>query len=204
MQQKLILLIARGLFIVGIAIFAMGVFLESVDVATLSTYKAEKTFLENEYEEKYKLKKPEAPVDFSILLPEPIKPAEDAPQDEKTKYDQEFKEYEDLKKQEEEKFEEAQKEYEKLKVQYEYNKKLNEYYKKKEEKQINAQKEEFDKKITLQGIVINIISGKQALRFIGTLILLLGAGAILVLGENWERVGVIVFMGFAFRTLVGF
>jgi hypothetical protein len=203
MQGKILLIAAKSIFIVGVLLFATGIFLLHQAQSEAGSLKAERTLLDLGLEEKYRLKEAIRPVDFSKLLPEPVKPPESAAAIEKDRYAQELKDYETLKKEDQDRFLAAQKEYEKFIQEQDYLRELKNYHKSKEEYSNFAQKLELESKIKLAEVSAGLIADKYLLQFIGTIILSIGALGILIWGENWERAALLVFLGFAFRTIVG-
>ncbi len=69
--------------------------------------------------------------------------------------------------------------------------------------EIFAEREEIQEYITEKEININNTAGKLLLRFIGTIILLLGALGIFILGDIMEKLGLLLLFGFAFKTIIG-
>jgi len=203
MGNKILLISARSLFIAGILLFATAIFLLNYNRSALSTLKAQRALLDEELNEKYRISPVDKPFDFSDLVPKPAKPPETADTAEKERYEQQLQEYENLVKQEQENYETAQKTYNQTVREQEYRKKLNTYHKSKEAYKLLAQKRDLDARIDLQETLGAMVSDKYTLQFIGTILILLGAAGILILGENWERAALLVFLGFAFKTVVG-
>ncbi len=203
MREKIMIIAARSVFILGILLFATAMFLLNHNEFAQSSLKAERALLDLELEQKYKVTPAQKPFDFSALLPEPVMPPETAEAAENEAYEQRLKEYEELKKQEEEYFSAAQKEYDQLMRQQDYKIKLNNYYKSKESYAFYEKKRELDTKIVVQEAATALVSHKYVLQYIGIILILIGAAGILILGENWERAALLVFLGFAFRTIVG-
>jgi hypothetical protein len=202
-MQKMLLLAARGAAIAGIILITIAVFIESYNVASLSTSKAALESFNKETDERYKVEEPVKPVDLSKQLAEPVKPADDATEAEKTKYDNDLAAYQELKKAEEEDYAAAQKDYEKARKQYDFDLKMMKYNKYKEEKVTAARKKELENSVKLKEIDIGVIEGSSVVRLIGTILLLIGAFGVLVLAENLERLGVLILLGFAFKTIIG-
>jgi len=203
MMNKILLIGSRSLFIAGILLFATAVFLLNYNGSSLNSLKAKRSLLDTELDEKYKAKTLDKPFDFSNLLPEPVKPPEAVDTAEKQSYANRLSEYQALVKQEQEDYAAREKNYELLARQQDYLRKLNTYYKSKEAYSLQPQKRELDSEIKLQELKSAVVSDKYILQYIGTIIILIGAMGILLLGENWERAALLVFLGFAFRTVVG-
>ncbi|MBN1799790.1 MAG: hypothetical protein JW822_14530 [Spirochaetales bacterium] len=203
MRDKILIIGARSIFILGVFIFALAVFMLNHNEFALSSLKAERALLDMELEEKYKATVPPKPVDFSGLIPEPVQPPDTADAFENEQYETALKEYEARKKQEQEDYAAAQKEYDQLLRRLDYEQKLNAFNKSKEAYSLISKKRELDTAIRLQESRTALVSDKYVVQLIGTILILIGAAGILILGENWERAALLVFLGFAFRTLVG-
>lgn len=202
MKEKL-LVAARAALIAGVIVMAAAVFLETNNVALFSTAKADLEAYKKGLEETYKLDKPAVPVDYSKKLVEPVKPAEDAAAEEKSLYDSRLKEYGELKAQEEAAYAQAKKDFDKANAEYLYQKGKMDLRQAKEEESVKKQTEQYEKRIADLQVTINAISLSVLLRFLGVILLLLGGFGVLALGENMERVGVLVMLGFAFKTIIG-
>jgi hypothetical protein len=203
MKDTLLIIAARSIFILGILLFTIAVFLLNYNEFALTSLQAERALLDLELEERYKITVPPEPVDFSGLVPEPAPPPESADAVQNEQYETALKEYEALKKQEQEAYAAAQKEYEQFLRRLDYEQKLNAYHKAKEAYNLISQKHELDTRIKLQQSASALVSDKYVIQLVGTIFILIGAAGILILGENWERAALLVFLGFAFRTVVG-
>jgi hypothetical protein len=203
MKDKLLIIAARSIFILGILLFAIAVFLLNYNEFALTSLQAERALLDLELEERYKITVPPEPLDFSSLVPEPAPPPADADAVQNEQYETALKEYEALIKQEQEAYAAAQKEYEQFLRRLDYEQKLNAYHKAREAYNLISQKRELDTRIKLQQSASAYVSDKYVIQLVGTIFILIGAAGILILGENWERAALLVFLGFAFRTVVG-
>jgi hypothetical protein len=203
MKDKLLIIAARSIFILGILLFAIAVFLLNYNEFALTSLQAERALLDLELEERYKITVPPEPLDFSSLVPEPAPPPADADAVQNEQYETALKEYEALIKQEQEAYAAAQKEYEQFLRRLDYEQKLNAYHKAREAYNLISQKRELDTRIKLQQSASALVSDKYVIQLVGTIFILIGAAGILILGENWERAALLVFLGFAFRTVVG-
>jgi hypothetical protein len=203
MMNKILLIGSRILFIAGILLFATAIFLLNYNKSSLNSLKAKRSLLDTELDEKYKVKPLDKPFDFSDLLPAPEKPPEAADAAEKQNYENRLSEYQAMVKQEQEDYAVREKNYEQQAGQQDYLRKLNNYYKSKEAYNLQPRKREFDSEIKLQELKSAVVSDQYILQYIGTIVILIGAVGILLLGENWERAALLVFLGFAFRTVVG-
>lgn len=204
MNKGKILIIARCLLFLGIFLIVFAIFLENNDVASLLGLRAKQNTLEwSEITKRYEMEKLVKPINVVELTPEPIDYGEYATEEEKTAYEKEMAEYEEWKQQEEEIYETAMQEYEKAKLKYEYDEKIMQYQMIKDAAEIFAEREEIQEYITEKEININNTAGKLLLRFIGTIILLLGALGIFILGDIMEKLGLLLLFGFAFKTIIG-
>ncbi|RPJ07103.1 MAG: hypothetical protein EHM28_08345 [Spirochaetaceae bacterium] len=202
MKEKL-LMYARLAVVAGVILMATGIFFETNNVASLSTAKADLEVFKKSIEEKYKVEKPAYPVDFSLKLTEPAKPGDSATPEATTLYETRLKEYEELKKKESEAYTAAKAAYDKVYADYLYNKSKMDYNKARDDESIKKQIERMEKAIANMQITINVISLSVIFRFIGVILLLAGALGILVYAENMEKLGVLVMLGFAFKTIIG-
>ncbi|MBN1524108.1 MAG: hypothetical protein JW904_06495 [Spirochaetales bacterium] len=198
-----ILLGARILVVLGILVMAAAVFIETNNVAVFSTAKADLEAFKKEVEEKYKLEKPAAPVDFSTRLIAPVKPADDAAAEETAQYEQRLKKYEEMKAAEEEAFKSAEEAYKKDLSEYNYQISLVNFEKAKEAESVKKQLEDKQEEIAALQIGINQITLNVLLRFFGVILMLLGAVGVLVYADTMEKLGLLVMLGFAFKTIIG-
>lgn len=203
MNKERIIFLSRILLVAGIIIVACAVFVESWDVARLSSLKATKSQMEYDRDHDFFVEAPVVPVNEKDYLIEPERPSDKATDEEKASYEKKLEETKVEK-------EKLDKEYEKKKE--EYDKAL---------KQFNLQKQEnrrkyvvsdgdYWKNLTRLGysikqkeIDINKMWFSLILRFLGSIILLLGSLGVLMYGEMYERLGVLFLIGFAFKTIVG-
>ncbi len=202
-MKEILLLVGRILVVAGILLMLGGVFSETNNVAVYSSAKADLEIYKRELEEKYKLEEPSAPINYAKKLKAPPEPAEEAAEEEILKYEELFSDYEILKKKEEEAFTEAQKAYKREEAEYIYQKSIIEYDKAKENEENQKRLKEKEKEISTLQTYINVITLNVFLRFFGAIILLLGALGVFIYGENMEKLGILILIGFAFKTILG-
>lgn len=203
MLKKILLIAARAVALVGIALIGTAVFLDNAKVASLSTTKGALETYTKDLEERYAVAEPAKPVDLSTLLAEPVKPADDAEAEVKTKYEADLKAYGEQKTALAEEYKKAQAAYEIALKQYEFDKKTAEYKKAQEKADMDKKKKDLEAAIKTKEIEVNVIEASVALRFIGSLFLILGSLGILILAENMEKAAVLILIGFAFKTIIG-
>lgn len=203
MNKDKTLSISKIIFIIGIAIVACAIFIDTVKVASLSGLNSDIASIKLEKNEKYKIDPPDKPVDESggILIPK--RPGANATDTDRSDYDKEKKEYDEKVKKLKEEHKES---YKKYKLEYDNHlqavRKLN-FQKRKEKAQYKERERTLQSEIKHQKININYIMLTTIIRFLGSLLLILGSLGILILGDKYERVGVLVTIGFAFKTIIG-
>ncbi len=203
MNKERIIFLSRILLVAGVVIIASAVFVESWDVARLSSLKAKKSQMEYDRDHDFFVEAPVVPVNEKDYIIEPEKPGDKVTDEEKASYEKKLEETKVEK-------EKLDKEYEKKKQ--DYDKAL---------KQFNLQKQDnrrkyvvsdgdYWKNLTRLGysikqkeIDINKMWFSLVLRFVGSIVLLLGSLGVLMYGEMYERLGVLFLVGFAFKTIVG-
>ena len=188
---------------VSIFLFSAGIFIENADVAALSTLKAKKSQIELDRDLDYGVEKPSRPINETKFLKKPVKPHRDAEQAELEEYDNALQEYESKKE----------------KLTEEYDKKLTEYNSAMEEYKAKLADITKDKalshsdykhalsavreKIRQKKVDINKIYFPLFLRFLGSLIFLISFVGILLHGDQYERLGILILAGFALKTIIG-
>jgi hypothetical protein len=194
---------AKFLFVVGLLVMSTAVFLDSFKVASLSSMKSGDKRIQFEIKEKYTVSAPDMPVDESNFILPPAVPDKDATQAQKDQYEKSKTDHLDKVKALRKKYEDS------LKV---YNAAYKDYQRKQRELDLEKQKnapvakkatETLNKSIELKQLAINEFIFPTILRFIGCILLLLGALGILLFGELYERLGVLVVIGFGIKTLIG-
>ncbi|MBV6492958.1 MAG: hypothetical protein LDLANPLL_00964 [Turneriella sp.] len=193
----------RLLAVLGIIVVAFGIFLENWDVARLSSLKASLTQMETERTRKYTAEKPDYPVrevDF-LIPPRPV--AYNATDAEKAAFAEAKSQYDTSRAELVKQFENDLKKYND--EQREYQKKTQEFKKQKalSEKEYQKKRREVKESIEDKEIAINKMWFPLILRFLGSLIFLGGALFILKNASQYEKVGVLILIGFAFKTIIG-
>ncbi len=203
MNKERIIFLSRILLVAGIIIVACAVFVESWDVARLSSLKAKKSQIEYDRDHDFFVEAPVVPVNEKDYLVEPEKPGDKATDEEKASYEKKLEETKVEK-------EKLDKEYEKKKQ--DYDKALKQFNLQKQDNRRKYVVSEGDywKNLTRLGysikqkeIDINKMWFSLVLRFVGSIVLLLGSLGVLMYGEMYERLGVLFLVGFAFKTIVG-
>lgn len=198
-----ILLGARILVVIGIIVMAGAVFIQTNNVTGFSTAQADLDALKLAAEEKYSLDKPIVPIDFSKHLVAPVKPAAAAAEEEVGLYEHRLKKYEEMMVAEVEVFKIAKATYKKDLAEYNYQMTLLNFKKVKENDSVQKQIKEQQKSLARLQIGVNQISLSLVFRFIGVILLLLGAAGMLLYADTMEKLGVLVMLGFAFKTIIG-
>jgi len=203
MNKDRVIFLSRILLVAGIIIVACAVFVESWDVARLSSLKATKSQMEFDRDHDFFVEAPVVPVNEKDYLVEPEKPGDKATDDEKTKYDKKLEEFKVEK-------EKLDKEYEKKKQEYDLALKNYNLQKQENRRKYVVTEGYYWKTLTRLGysikqkeIDINKMWFSLVLRFLGSIVLLLGSLGVLMHGEMYERLGVLFLIGFAFKTIVG-
>lgn len=191
------------LFVTGLALMGTAVFIESFKVASLSDLKSGEKRLQMELEEKYNLTPPEKPVDESQYLLAPDVPEGEASQEQKNAYDNAMKEHEGKVKVLREKYEAEMKTYDATYKAFRRQAREMEM-KKDRERDVNKKlAEKLEKDMQVSQFSVNEFMVSTILRFLGSLILLAGSLGILILGDGYERAGVLVVIGFGIKTIIG-
>ncbi|HPS57323.1 MAG TPA: hypothetical protein PK514_04395 [Spirochaetota bacterium] len=195
--------IFKGLFITGFIMVCTAVFLDTYKVASLSMLKSSEKKMQFELKEKYTIAAPDAPINEGDYLLAPSVPESDASQEEKDAYEEAKTDFDAKVKDLKAKYDEEKKAYDKTYKEYQRKQKTLDL-----EKQRNAQatkkfNEKLTKDIEVTQLAINDFVTATILRYIGSLILLLGSLGILLFGETYEKLGVLVVLGFGIKTIIG-
>jgi predicted HicB family RNase H-like nuclease len=193
----------RILFIIGIIVMGTAVFIDSSKVAFLSQLKSGEKRLQMDLEKRYEVQAPDRPLDESQYTIAPEVPASDATPEQKAEYEKVKKDYDDKVKALKEKYEAQLKTYE---ASYrDYLRKQREMSMKKslESRDNKKAADDLSRKIQDSQLSVNEFVLSSILRFIGTLILLVGSLGLLVLAENYEKLGVLILLGFGLKTIIG-
>jgi hypothetical protein len=201
-MQKILLLAARIAILLGVGLIALAVFIDSSKVASLSTAKGAQDSFTKELDDRYKVPEPAKPVD-PAMIPEPVKPGDNATDAEKSQYDKDLQAYQDLKKVKDDDYKKATADYEKARQKFAYDQKMMEYKKAIEKDQNEKLKKDIDNSIKEKAIMVNVIELSVIIRFIGSLLLILGSVGILLYAETMEKLGMLILLGFAFKTIIG-
>jgi hypothetical protein len=193
----------RLLAVIGIVIIALAVFIDTGKVAALSSAKGTQESYNRELTDRYQVPEPARPIDFSKLLPEPVAPPDTASAADKAAYEKDMAAYQTNKKAKEEEFAKALGAYDYAVKRYAFDKKTLEYQAAVEKQQVEKRKLDLDQSVKSREIDINLIDFTVFLRFLGAVLLLVGAAGILFFADNMERLGVLALIGFAFKTIIG-
>ncbi|MBN1500009.1 MAG: hypothetical protein JW982_07635 [Spirochaetes bacterium] len=200
---KILLHAARAFFVAGIAIVATSVFIDSMKVSKLSNYNNQLETVKLQFAEKFDVPKPEKPINEASYLTPPARNTYADGEEGNTLYKNDMEAYNE--------------DYKKLRNEYnenlnKYNKEFSEYTKTKAETDLKKKQEEpaykktvaeLEKNIKMQNIEINNIRLTTILRYIGAIILLTGTLGMLILGELYERIGVLVMIGISLKSIIG-
>ncbi len=208
LKQKMKMLLelknAKILVVAGILVFATGTFLENWSVTRLSSVKAGLTELIQERGLKFKVEKPTYPIKESKFLIRPSRVASDATEDEIKDYDRSKLEYDNKKIELNDKYKSdiaKYKEYMK-----EYRTESNKMNKLKALSNADYIKEKKELRIAIKELRISVNSSMFAsniFRYLAMLLFMYGTLGILRNGESYEKLGILIFLGLAFKTLTG-
>jgi hypothetical protein len=193
----------KVLFIVGLVIMSTAIFFDSIKVASLSTLKSSDKRIQLELKEKYTLAAPETPLDESLYILAPAAPSKDATQEQKDAYTKAQADYDANVKALKAKYDEAMKSYTLTYKEYQQKQKALDLEKQKNNQSVKKISEKNAKDIELRQLSITEFMMTTFLRFFGSLLLLLGSLGILIFGESYEKLGVLVVIGFSLKTLIG-
>lgn len=203
MNKERIIFLSRILLVAGIIVVACAVFVESWDVARLSSLKATKSQMEYDRDHDFFVEAPVVPVNEKDYLIEPEMPGDKATDEEKAAYGKKLEEFKAEKEKLDKAYEEKKKDYDQAVKQFNLKKLENrrnyvvtdgDYWKNLTRIGYSIKQKEID---------INKMWFSLILRFLGSIILLLGSLGVLMYGEMYERLGVLFLVGFAFKTIVG-
>ncbi len=179
------------------------IFIDSFKVATLSQLKSRQQRIKIELKEKYTIEKPDKPIDESKYLLAPEKQKKDASEKEKLEYDKLKKEFDDKIANIKDEHKKAMEVYNKTYHQYKRSQKALDL-KEKRDYRINSKlKKELKNEIKDYQLSVNEFTLTTIFRFLGSIILLIGCFGILMWGETYERLGVLIVLGFGLKTIIG-
>ena len=193
----------KVLFIAGLVTMGTAVFLDSYKVASLSNLKSGEKRMQLESKDKYMVAAPDMPIDESNFMLAPAAPDKDSTQEQKDAYEKAKTDYQAKVKEFKDKYDQN------LKA---YNTAYKDYLRKQRTLDLDKQKnapaakkatESLSKNIELKQLSINEFIFPTIMRFIGCILLLLGALGILITGDMYERLGVLLVIGFGLKTIIG-
>ncbi len=188
---------------ISILLFSIGIFIENAAVASLSTLKADKAQIELDRVKDYKVEKPLPPIKESKYLIKPAKPPRDASSEDITAYEGKLQKYEQEKKDLTEQYDEKMEDYEEEMQEYETELASLNKDKAMSRNDYKRSLERVKNKIKQKKIDINKIFLPLLLRFLGSLIFFIGFMGILLHGDQYEKLGILVLTGFALKTIIG-
>lgn len=198
-----VLKVFKVLFIAGILMLSTSVFLDSYKVASLSRLKSSEKKMQFDLKEKYTLTAPDAPIDESNYILGPAVPESDATQEEKDAYTKAKTDFDAKVKDLKAKYDEEVKAYNKVYKEHQRKQKALDLEKQRNARETKKFTEKLEKDIELTQLSINDFVCATMLRYLGSLILLIGSCGILLLGEAYEKLGVLVVIGFGIKTIIG-
>jgi len=201
--MTLLVRIFKVLFISGFVVLGTAVFMDSYKVAYLSMLKSSEKKIQMDMKEKYTLTAPEAPVDESNYILTPIAPEKDSSQDQKDAYDKAKAEFDANVKEMKSKYGEDLKSYTLIYKEHMRKQKALDLEKQRNATSAKKTFEKLAKDIEVTQLSINDFIFSTILRYIGSIILLLGSLGILLFGETYEKLGVLVVIGFSLKTIIG-
>ncbi len=201
--MAIIVRLFKVLFVSGLIVLATAVFLDSYKVAYLSKLKSAEKKMQVEIKDKYTIEAPEAPVDESNYILAPAAPEKDATQEQKDAYDKSKADFDAKVKELKAKYDEDVKAYDKTYKEYQRKQKSLDLEKKRNATAVKKDTEKLAKEIEVTQLAINDFVFSTKLRFIGAVILLIGSLGIIMFGEVYEKLGVLVVIGFSLKTLIG-
>jgi hypothetical protein len=202
-DKNKLLIYLRTAFIAGLAVIAVSVFVESFKVSALSTYKADLEKYNLDQNIKYKIEAPDKPLNESNYLIPPDAPKADAIDAEKEKYNKLKNEYEAKKEAFEADYKKAMAEYEIKYKEYQTRQRGMDISREKDYRKNEKAKRKIAETIRDYEIGVNSTIVSATLRFIGSLLFFIGSLGMLILGDNYEKVGVLFAIGFSVKTIIG-
>jgi predicted transcriptional regulator len=203
MDEKKLIVISRIVFAIGILLICTAVFVDTVKVACVSTVRTERTRFNIELSEKYVVEAPVRPLDESRFILAPEKPAYNATNTVKEAYEKVKSEHDEKVKLLKEEYKKANEEYNSAYKKYRREQKETNFVKAKERRENDDIKKDFKEKIKMRELSINDFLFSTIFRFLGSIIFILGSLGMLIWGENYERIGVLIAIGFGLKTIIG-
>lgn len=195
--------IFKVLFIVGLIVLGTAVFLDSFKVASLSTLKSGGKRIQFELNEKYTTIAPEYPLDESNYILAPIAPEKDATKEQKDAYEKTKAEFDGKVKGLKAKYDEDVKIYNQKYKEYLRNQRVLDLDRQKNASGVKKTTDKLAKDIEMRQLSINEFIFSTILRYIGSMVLLIGSLGILLFGETYEKLGVLIVIGFGLKTIIG-
>lgn len=203
MDEKKLIVISRIIFAIGILMICTAVFLDTVKVAGVSKVRTERSRFNIELSEKYVVEAPVRPLDESRFVLAPEKPVYDATDAEKKTYEKAKSEHVEKVKKLKEDYKNANTIYNNAYKKYRREQKETNFVKTKERHQNDETKKIFKEKIRMRELSINNFLFSTILRFLGSIVFIFGSLGMLIWGDNYERVGVLVAIGLGLKTIIG-
>jgi len=201
--MKNLIKVYKVLFIAGLVTMGTSIFLDSVKVASLSSLKSSDKRIQFDLKEQYTLPAPDAPIDESSYILAPAALEKDATQDQKDAYTKAKTEFDAKVKTLKAKYDTDLKSYAAVYKDYQRKQKELDLERQKNNQATKKISEKLARDIELRQLTINEFKIPTILRFIGSLIFMLGSLGILIYGETYEKLGVLVVIGFGLKTLIG-
>lgn len=198
-----VLRIFKVLFITGVLMLSTAIFLDSYKVALLSKLKSSEKKMQFDLKEKYTLAVPDAPIDESSYILGPAIPESDAPQEEKDAYTKAKADFDIKVKELKAKYDEEVKSYNRVYKEHLRKQRALDLEKQRNSRETKKFTEKLEKDIELTQLSINDFVCATVLRYLGSLVFLIGALGILIFGETYEKLGVLVVIGFGIKTIIG-
>lgn len=203
MDEKKLIVISRIVFAIGILMICIAVFVDTVKVAGVSKVRTDRSRFNIELSEKYVVEAPIRPLDESRLILAPEKPAYNATNTVKEAYEKVKSEYDEKVKLLKEEHKKANEEYNSAYKKYRREQKETNFVKTKERRENDKTKKDFKEKIKIRELSINNFLFSTILRFFGSIVFIFGSLGMLIWGDNYERVGVLVAIGLGLKTIIG-
>jgi hypothetical protein len=201
--MKILINVFKIVFVAGLLTMGTAVYLDSYKVASLSSLKSGDKRMQLETKDKYTVPAPDMPIDESNYVLAPASPDKDATQEQKDAYEKaktdhlaKIKEFKD-------KYDSDMKAYNLAYKEYQRKQRTLDLEKQKNSSIAKKASDALSKKIEITQLSINEFLLPTMLRYIGCIVLLIGSLGIMMFGEMYERLGVLIVLGFGFKTIIG-
>jgi hypothetical protein len=201
--MKILINVFKFIFVAGLLTMGTAVYLDSYKVASLSSLKSVDKRMQLEAKDKYTTPAPDMPVDESNYILPPAAPDKDATQEQKDAYEKAKTDHLAKSKEFREKYDADMKAYNLAYKEYQRKQRTLDLEKQKNSSTVKKASDALAKKIEFTQLSINEFLLPTILRYIGCIVLLLGSLGILMFGEMYERLGVLIVLGFGFKTIIG-